>query len=143
MIREFKDNYRWLSNFYPCKVVYNGKIFMSVENAYQSAKWDDDRWIKFCQIKSPGIVKSASREVKIDRKMWDQERLKVMEICLSQKFYQEPFKSMLITTGVEELQEGNNWGDEFWGVNLKTGKGQNQLGKLIMLIRDRLNGTKF
>jgi predicted NAD-dependent protein-ADP-ribosyltransferase YbiA (DUF1768 family) len=29
----------------------------------------------------------------------------------------------------------NTWSDTFWGVDLKTGKGDNNLGKLIMKIR--------
>jgi len=140
MIREFNDTYRWLSNFYPCKVVHNGRIFLSVENAYQSAKSDDDRWIQFCQTFSPGIVKAASKELQLDRNLWDKRKLQIMEEFLSQKFHQEPFKSMLTLTGNEELQEGNSWHDTFWGIDLKTGKGQNHLGKLIMKIRDRLNG---
>ena len=143
MIKEFKDNYRWLSNFYPCKIVWYGKMFLSVENAYQASKCDDKRWIEFCQTFPPGIVKTATKELNYDKNDWDKRKLKIMEICLSQKFNQEPFKSMLLITGNEELQEGNNWGDEFWGVNLKTGKGKNHLGKLIMLIRDQLNGIKF
>ena len=118
-------------------------MFLSVENEYQASKCDDKRWIEFCQTFNPGIVKSAAKELEYDKPDWEKRKLKIMEICLSQKFTQEPFNSMLKLTGDEELQEGNNWGDEFWGVNLKTGKGQNHLGKLIMLIRDRLNGTKF
>lgn len=30
------------------------------------------------------------------------------------------------------------WNDKFWGVCLKTGKGSNTLGKLIMEIRSNL-----
>ena len=37
-----------------------------------------------------------------------------------------------------QLQEGNNWGDAFWGVHLKSEEGENNLGKLIMEIRAQL-----
>jgi len=41
---------------------------------------------------------------------------------------------MLLQTGDEELIEGNKWGDRFWGVC--KGKGKNNLGKILMKIRD-------
>ncbi len=36
------------------------------------------------------------------------------------------------------LQEGNRWGDTFWGVDLRTGKGENKLGKILMRVRKEL-----
>ena len=38
MIKEFKGDYRWLSNFTPCKIELDGFIYPSVEHAYMSAK---------------------------------------------------------------------------------------------------------
>ncbi|MFM7853305.1 MAG: NADAR domain-containing protein [Flammeovirgaceae bacterium] len=64
--------------------------------------------------------------------------MKVMQGCLRDKFQQEPYKSLLINTGDLYIQEGNRWGDKFWGVDLRTGKGLNTLGKLIMEIREEL-----
>jgi len=144
MIPEFKEAYRWLSNFYPCKIIFEGKEYPSVEHAYQSAKRDDPSWKKFCQeTESPGKVKREARKINIDVNIWDKKKMIVMESCLNKKFNQEPFRSMLLTTGDQDLQEGNNWGDTFWGVSLKTGQGQNHLGKLIMLKRDQLNQKVF
>jgi len=44
------------------------------------------------------------------------------------------------------LIEGNNWGDEFWGCvwNEKTKRwnGKNNLGKLLMKVRERLKNEK-
>ena len=34
-----------------------------------------------------------------------------------------------------ELIEGNTWHDTFWGVDLKTGEGENHLGKILMALR--------
>lgn len=62
-----------------------------------------------------------------------------MRECLEQKFAQEPFRTWLLETGDEPIQEGNYWGDSFWGVDKKKGQGENWLGKLLMEIRDRLN----
>jgi predicted NAD-dependent protein-ADP-ribosyltransferase YbiA (DUF1768 family) len=47
-------------------------------------------------------------------------------------------RRQLILTGNEQLIEGNNWGDTFWGVDLRTGKGDNHLGKILMQIREVL-----
>ena len=44
----------------------------------------------------------------------------------------------LLATGEAELSEGNTWGDEYWGVNLRTGKGLNKLGKILMMVREEL-----
>jgi predicted NAD-dependent protein-ADP-ribosyltransferase YbiA (DUF1768 family) len=33
------------------------------------------------------------------------------------------------------LTEGNHWGDTFWGVDLRTGKGRNYLGRILMSVR--------
>ena len=44
-------------------------------------------------------------------------------------------REKLLDTGNAELQEGNNWGDRYWGVDLKTGYGENRLGRIIMKVR--------
>lgn len=36
------------------------------------------------------------------------------------------------------LEEGNWWGDKFWGVGIKTREGYNHLGKVVMCVRERL-----
>jgi predicted NAD-dependent protein-ADP-ribosyltransferase YbiA (DUF1768 family) len=43
---------------------------------------------------------------------------------------------MLLATDDEELVEGNWWNDTFWGVC--RGDGENNLGKIIMKVRDEL-----
>lgn len=42
---------------------------------------------------------------------------------------------MLIATGDAILREGNHWGDRFWGVDARTGEGENHLGRLLMELR--------
>ena len=55
------------------------------------------------------------------------------EVCLA-KFTQHPeLMDALLDTGNETLIEGNTWGDQIWGV--AKGKGENRLGKILMLIR--------
>ena len=140
MIKEFKDEYRWLSNFVPAKITLGKRTFASVEHAYQSEKSDDPDWKTYCTLETnPAVVKRQAKNV-ILRKNWDEMRDHIMIDCLIQKFSQEPYKQLLLDTKNEEIQEGNYWGDDYWGVNLKTGKGQNKLGKIIMRIRNDIKG---
>jgi len=139
MIKEFKDEYRWLSNFVPCNIELDGQIYKSVEHAYQSAKSEDDwNWKEFCILEpNPATVRKQSRNIVL-RKDWSTVKDFIMLECLKQKYSQEPYKQLLLDTKNEQIQEGNWWGDEYWGVNLKTGKGQNKLGKMIMKIRQEI-----
>lgn len=134
-IKEFQGEYRWLSNFYPVSISYKGIWYPSVEHAYMSAKSEDKDWKIFCaNTFSPGKVKRQSYRVKLTEG-WEDMKLSVMEECLKLKFTQAPFWDLLVETGNAILEEGNNWGDKFWGVDLNTGEGENNLGKLLMRIR--------
>lgn len=139
MIRKFDKEYKWLSNFAPCTIVLNGITYPSVEHAYMSAKSNDVRWYLKCTDESikPGTIKKLSRGILLVSN-WDSIKIEVMRDCLKQKFSQEPYKTLLIETGDVFIQEGNFWGDTFWGVDLNTKTGENRLGKMIMEIRDKL-----
>jgi ribA/ribD-fused uncharacterized protein len=135
MITRFIDEYRWLSNFVPVEVEFEGVKYSSVEHAYQAAKSEDPEWREFCATElRPGKIKRGSRRIEI-REDWLQIRVDVMRQLLAQKFIQEPYKTLLLETGDTPLTEGNTWGDTFWGVDLETGEGDNVLGNLIMDIR--------
>jgi hypothetical protein len=55
------------------------------------------------------------------------------------KFRQHPeLAEQLLATGERELVEGNTWRDRIWGVDLKTGTGENRLGKTLMVVRAEL-----
>lgn len=139
MIQQFEDEYSWLSNFYPCPLTFRGKRYLSVEYAYMSAKSEDKAWKQLCAEakEKPGKIKRKSRHLALVPN-WESIKIEVMRECLALKFSQESFKTLLLETGDVHLQEGNNWGDKFWGVDLETGEGENNLGKLIMEIRAEL-----
>lgn len=139
MIKEFQKEYRWLSNFAPVMIEDGEFTFRSVEHAYMAAKSDSPLWKRFCMVtESPGEVKKASRKIKLTHN-WHKNKIEIMKAFLIQKYNQEPYKTKLINTGNQRIQEGNYWGDKFWGVCLKTDTGQDILGKSIMEIRDGLN----
>lgn len=134
MIREFNGEHRWLSNFAPCKIMLDGEEYDSVENAYQASKTlNHSERMKFKNI-TPGQAKRLGRKITI-RDDWSKVKLSVMYSLLIQKYANPPYKNMLIETGYIRIEEGNLWNDTFWGVCLETGKGQNNLGKMIMEIR--------
>lgn len=135
MINEFQGEYRWLSNFVECDIEYNGFIYPSVENAYQAAKmkYKEDS-LKFLIVTS-GQAKRLAKTLPM-RDDWGKLKIYYMREFLIQKFSQKPYKELLMNTCGLDIIEGNRWGDKYWGVCLKTNNGQNNLGKLIMGIRD-------
>jgi hypothetical protein len=134
-INKFQGRYRWLSNFWSCFVTLDGVEYPSVENAYMAAKTLDFEERKQFEGVFPGEAKRLGRELEL-RDGWDAMKLDVMEKLLRQKFaHGTELAQRLIATHPAILIEGNDWGDEFWGVNNKTGVGENHLGKLLMKIR--------
>lgn len=140
IITEFQGEYRWLSNFWPAIVVLDGVQYPSVEHAYMAAKSTDPAWRAFCAAtQSAGKVKRASKNIQLVP-AWDTTKVSVMAGLLRQKFSVEPLRGLLLSTGDTLLQEGNRWGDRFWGVDLRSTPpvGQNILGRLLMNVRSEL-----
>lgn len=133
-ILEFKGEFAFLSNFYPCRIEYNGLWFPTVEHAYQAAKcvdMEDARRIQ--RLLTPGQAKRMGKMVKL-LPFWEDHKLEIMFYLLKQKFgHTSPLKYKLIETQPRQLIEGNNWGDIYWGVC--NGVGENWLGKLLMYVR--------
>ncbi len=139
LIVEFKGKHRFLSNFYPAKVVLNSDVYSTVEHAYQAAKTNDLTERKTIQIlETPGQAKRFGRKVTLSSN-WDDVKLDVMELLVRQKFTNHKIlKSWLLNmTKGKHIIEGNNWNDDYWGVPFG-GTGDNHLGKIIMKIRDEL-----
>jgi hypothetical protein len=135
MILSFRDEYFFLSNFYPVEIKLDGIVYPNAETAFQAQKTlDVEERRKFSMLKNPVQAKRLGRKVKL-RDDWEEVKLDIMTEVVSQKFLQHPHLiEMLLQTGDEELIEGNKWGDRFWGVC--KGKGKNHLGKILMKIRD-------
>ena len=134
-VTEFQGEYRFLSNFWISPFVYEGIRFRTVQHAFQAAKCDKDEDIARIQMTmSPGTVKRIARTIQM-REGWNELRLEFMEEFVRAKFQQHPDLMAQLKKISGPIQEGNLWGDVFWGVDLKTGKGENNLGKIIMKIR--------
>ncbi len=147
-VKGFFGEYRFLSNFWPAKVFLDGEEYSCVEIAYQAAKFkEEDRdFFKTCDFKS-SIVYASQNVDKHEgtKEEWNAKKINVMRALLVQKFDQslnpDVYEKLQSSVG-KYLEETNYWGDVFWGVN-KTevsdaGVGENNLGKLLMEIRDYL-----
>lgn len=143
MITNFKDpENRYLSNFHLVDIEYDGAVYPSSEHAYMSAKSNDAGWKEFCQDRknSCGVVKKQSYSITLVEN-WDQLKFKVMYDVLKLKFVKGSLLAdKLLSTGNQNLQEGNWHNDRIWGVDLKTNPniGENHLGRTLMRIRDEL-----
>ena len=134
-INRFFGEFAFLSNFYPCEIVFDGEKYTSVENAYQAAKFADKEYRTLIREVSASKAKKIGRGGKI-RGDWEFVKLSIMENLLRQKFDDIKLKKLLLETKENNLVEGNTWSDFYWGVC--NGKGENNLGKLLMKIRSEL-----
>ncbi len=158
MIERFIDQYRWLSNFWEVEISYQGITYPSVEHYYVAMKVNEVQEVNviidgkekkvyldvpelreyISNIETSSKVKRFGREEIKERGDWSDIKVSIMEFGLKQKYNQEPFKTKLLETGDDYIQEGNTWNDTFWGVDIDSGKGKNVLGKLIMKIREKI-----
>jgi ribA/ribD-fused uncharacterized protein len=140
-IDSFQGEYRFLSNFWPAVVEYEGITYPSVEHAYQAAKTlDRNERRRIAAIVEPDDAKRAGRALPNQRKDWEQVKLRVMEDCVRYKFmHHAELREKLLATGDAELIEGNTWNDRYWGVC--EGQGENHLGKILMKVRTELRAN--
>ena len=137
MIESFRNEYYFLSNFYPSDVVMSNVRYPTVEHAFQAAKAVDERgknWI--LNASTPKEAQNRGRVVAC-REDWNNARLFIMRGLVFLKFTTHyDLRKRLIATGNEELIEGNWWGDTYWGVCNKVG--ENHLGIILMEARKLL-----
>lgn len=152
VIDSFRGDYKFLSNFYMKPIVYGEKAknigiwdnpqypveigpksYPSAEHLYQSFKTGDaTTHEKIRTASSPGLAKKYGGRCEI-RYDWDTKKLGFMKLVIAAKFKDPKMRALLKATGEAKLVEGNTWGDKFWGqVN---GKGENWLGKILMIER--------
>lgn len=140
-VNDFGGKYRFLSNFYPCKVVLDGIMYNSTEQAYQAAKTLDPVLRKEIQeAETFNKAKRLGSRVAL-RSDWEEVKLGVMQDLLEQKFAPGTgLREKLDATAPQKLTEGNYWHDNFYGSCIcdkcKNKPHRNELGKLLMLIRD-------
>lgn len=137
VIGPFINDWKFLSNFYPATVKYDGQKYKSVEHAYQAAKTlDETERSKFKGDIKASKAKTLGKKVTM-RKDWESIKLGVMYELVKQKFSDHDYlKELLLVTGDAQIVELNTWSDFCWGVC--NGKGENHLGKILMRVREEL-----
>lgn len=141
MIEQFQGEHRWLSNFWYFEkpLRRQGLVYTTNEHFYQAMKSESlSVRTLISQHPSKGLKRYACQYIL--REDWEDIKLNVMLYGIRYKFseHNPELRQMLIDTGDIYIQEGNNWNDTFWGVNLKTGEGENNLGKIIMKVREEI-----
>lgn len=132
-VKGFFGEYRFLSNFHPAPVLFEGEMYPSSENAYQAAKCVNlsDK-VQFLTC-NPAQAKKLSKTILV-KENWHSTKYDAMAAIVFDKFYRNPdIRQGLIELRQKYLEETNHWGDVYWGVC--NGKGENKLGKILMGVR--------
>lgn len=133
-ITRFDGKYRFLSNFSDHPVTYAGLTFKNSEAAFHAMKCPA-RAAEFTEL-SPSQAKRLGRKVKL-RLDWETVKDAFMYDIVKAKFSQnDELCARLLSTGDAYLEEGNTWGDKYWGT--MDGDGKNMLGQILMQVRDEL-----
>jgi ribA/ribD-fused uncharacterized protein len=163
---ESKGEYRFMSNMFVAPFEIDGMAFPTVEHYFQWSKAmmfegkDSEHAAKmmkpprnkeFTEAKS---VKALGRKVKdFSPARWDDVKIPIMEKALRAKFVnpKHGLLEKLLATGDRPIGEANPR-DKYWGIgtsadtadakNPAKWKGQNQLGKLLMKLREEFTQAK-
>ena len=156
MIEQFKDDYRWLSNFWLAIIIdRQGVVQPASEYVYQTEKTlkESERiWIS--EARSCGEAKRRGQQVTL-RPDWNEIKVsRMMYVSLLKYEQHEDLRRKLVATDGHTLIEGNCWNDWFWGaipynpnaqgqsgLPLWEGTdcawaGYNWLGRILMMVRD-------
>jgi ribA/ribD-fused uncharacterized protein len=148
-ITSFRDDYRFLSNFYPSPVEYENYLYPTVEHAYQSLKSLDPTTRKYiASCLTPSGAKYYAKKIPL-RPDWNDVKLQIMYDLVYDKFTRHNnLTTKLLATYNRLLIEGNNHNDTYWGAvpervyidgNFTTiYKGSNHLGKILMEVREKI-----
>lgn len=142
IIDSFRGEHKFLSNFYPAKVVYERIEYPSSEHAFQAAKTSDPQGkVAIRDASTPSKAKRLGRNVPL-RSDWKDIKLQVMKDIVRAKFTQNADLRIWLVQGTRntKLIECNTWGDKFWGVC--HGEGENHLGRILMEIRKELSNAQ-
>lgn len=137
-IAEFNGEHRFLSNFWPVTIHIDGMAFRTAEHAYQASKTLVPSQREYiARQPTPGAAKREGRNLTM-RPHWDEVKVAIMRHIVTCKFNDPLLATWLLATGDVTLEEGNRWGDTFWGIDLRTGRGENHLGQILMDVRSQL-----
>ena len=137
MVNKFRGECWVLSNFYEHPIKFRGITYRNTEACFQAQKCTtDEERMMFINL-TGAEAKKLGRKVKMDITEWESIKLGIMLSIIQAKYEQcELFRDTLSQCEDCDVVEGNDHGDTYWGVDAKTGKGDNHLGKIMMYVRD-------
>jgi N-glycosidase YbiA len=136
------EPYGCFSNFSPHRIDLEGVIWSTSEHYYQAQKFVGTQYHHLCgqirQAASPELAAAIGRNpLHIVRSDWNLLKTNIMYRAVFTKFKSHSdLKALLLGTG-EALIVENSPTDSYWGCG-PDGLGQNQLGKVLMQIRQEL-----
>lgn len=135
-ILKFKDEYAFLSNDYPVNMYYEGITYSCAASAFLASKTDNLEERKAIARMNADTAKQKYG-TKLGDPKWEEHQTIIMDTIIHLKFQQHPdLAEKLVATGGRKLINGSKK-DKFWGVNLITWEGENQLGLILMKERER------
>lgn len=130
------------SNFSAHAVEYKGVTYATVEHAFHAQKFDQLPEVqgRVVSARSPLQAWELAREFRLQRRAdWDDVKVDILtEIVRAKVAQHKEVYDALLATGDEEIVELNP-NDDFWGSG-PDGNGRNQMGKILMAIRDGPDG---
>lgn len=147
IISNFDGPFRFLSNFWLSHMTINDKLYISNEHFYQASKACNEVDHEYVRLMTtPGNAKRAGSRIKL-RSDWEALKIPIMRQGLIEKFKDPGLRVQLNNLKGKLLIEGNVWHDNFWGdcscSKCKNIYGENNLGKLIMGVRDLHENGRF
>lgn len=139
----FREENRFLSNFYQSPVTYGGLVYPNAEAAFQAQKCEkEEDKVKYTLVKNPVVAKRMGKKEPNLPADWRQISYGIMLQIVRAKFAVPALREKLLATGTAELVEGNNHHDNLWGdcfcPRCASKPGQNRLGRILMQVREEL-----
>jgi N-glycosidase YbiA len=140
------DPYGCFSNFSPHPIELEGHRWPTSEHYYQAQKFVGTPHQHLCEhirtAPSPEQAAAIGRDQQhCPRADWDAVKPAVMYSAVLTKFLTHPeLTNILLQTGNEPIIEDSPT-DAYWGCG-SDGAGQNQLGKILMQVRERLRNIE-
>ena len=140
-INQFKGEYDFWGNRYPCRILWEGLEYRSAEVAFQASKCEDEKERKvYASCSTDKAVLKGKEQTPYSG--WEEAKVGIMLSILKAKFEQNPtLMQKLSDTGNRVLLNGNNKQETFWGIDLYSWIGENHLGRILMDIRDKETNT--
>lgn len=155
-ISKFRKENFFLSNMYPFEngiPTPDGQVVFTSEQLYLSSRFASKAARITVQQARDGfsakrLTKSLEYSGSPTWAKWKDLRDLTMRDCVVVKFVANPdIAQKLLATGEEEIIEGNDRGDRYWGVSPSPGKpgsaGENRLGVILMDTRIALADPNF